>query len=289
MRVYIDGKYFSRENAKISVFDHGFLYGDGVFEGMRIYGGLVFRLEAHIKRLAESARTLMLPLPIPEAEIVEATRQTVSKNGLKDGYIRLVVSRGEGDLGLNPFKCRKSHLIIIADKLALYPARFYEEGLEVITAATRRTAGDALSPEVKSLNYVNSIMAQIEALNAGVVEAIMLSHEGYVIECTGDNIFIVKNGCLITPPVWSGILGGITRAEVLDIAEAMSLKTREALLTRHEIYNADECFLTGSAAEMVPVVKVDRRVIGDGKPGPLTGEISRAFHERVLQHGTDCY
>lgn len=289
MFIYMDGEFFSKQNAKVSVFDHGFLYGDGVFEGLRVYNGKVFRLEEHIKRLYESAKTIMLNIALTQEEFIQATCQTVNKNNIKDGYIRIIVSRGEGDLGLNPFKCQNPRIIIIADTLALYPKEFYEKGLEVITVPTRRNSGDATSPEVKSLNYLNNIMAQIEAINSGVVEAIMLSRDGYVIECTGDNIFILKDGKVHTPPVWSGILNGITRTEVLSILEEMDIPVCENLLTRHEVFNADECFLTGSAAEIVPVVGVDKRTIGTGKPGPLTEKILAAFRKRTSVFGTDCY
>lgn len=289
MQVYIDGKYFSEENAKISVFDHGFLYGDGIFEGIRVYSGRIFRLEQHIKRFFDSAKSIMLNIPLSREDLAKALCQTVAKNNIKDGYIRLIVSRGEGDLGLNPFKCKTQHTIIIADNVALYPAEFYEKGLEVITAATRRNAGDALSPEIKSLNYLNNIMAQIEAINAGVVEAIMLSAEGYVIECTGDNIFVINNGVLTTPPVCAGILDGITRAAVIELAEKAGIPVKESLLTRHEVFCADECFITGSAAEVVPVVMVDKRIIGDGKPGKITKQLNSAFRKLVQSEGTECY
>lgn len=287
LKIYLDGKYVSREEAKISVFDHGFLYGDGVFEGIRAYRGRVFRLDEHLSRLYQSAKSIMLTIPLSEKEMKEAVLQTLRLNNLRDAYIRLVVSRGEGDLGLDPNKCPKPVVIIIADKIQLYPGSMAKVGLEVITVATRRNISEALNPRIKSLNYLNNILAKIETNLAGVLEGIMLNQQGYVAEATGDNIFIVnKDKDLITPPSYAGILKGITRDCVLELAREIKIKVKESLFTQHDIYVAEECFLTGTAAEVIPVVKVDGRIIGSGKPGKVTLRLLRAFKELTEKEGT---
>jgi branched-chain amino acid aminotransferase len=282
-QIYINGEYFSRENAKISVFDHGLLYGDGVFEGMRIYSGKVFRLHEHMVRLYESALAIGLAIPINPEQMSTATKEAVAKNGLSDGYIRLVVTRGSGALGLDPGRCKDPQVIIIVDTIALYPPEMYENGLELVTASTIRNHPAALSPRIKSLNYLNNIMAKMEGLRAGCVEAVMLNHKGEVAECTGDNLFIIKNGVLKTPPIDAGILEGITRNAVLDCARAEGIPTQELPMTRHDIFVADECFLTGSAAEVIPATKLDGRTIGCGKPGPITKKLKKRFEAMVRE------
>lgn len=282
-QIYINGQYYSREDAKISVYDHGLLYGDGVFEGLRIYSGKVFRLEAHLVRLWESAISIGLKIPITLEQLTADVNETVAKNGLEDGYIRLVVTRGAGPLGLDPYKCTDPQVIIIVDSITLYPDSFYAEGLELVTASTIRNHPAALSPRVKSLNYLNNIMAKMEGLKAGCMETLMLNHKGEVAECTGDNIFIVRHGRLITPPSDAGILEGITRNAVLELADEAGIESAQVALTRHDIYSGDECFLTGSAAEVVAVVKLDDRTIGDGKPGPITNRLNEAFRKLVRQ------
>ncbi len=280
MKVYIDGKLLEKADAKISVFDHGFLYGDGVFEGIRSYRGLIFKLNEHIERLFESAHTLMLPIPLSRQALSAAVIKTLRANNLKDAYIRLCVTRGEGDLGLDPRKCKgHASVVIITDKIALYPETLYKKGLEIITVPTIRNLPEALNPQIKSMNYLNNILAKIEAINCGYDEAIMLDNMGYVAECTGDNIFIVKKNHLYTPPQCMGTLRGITRDTVLEIAVKNKIPTHEHVLTRHELYISDECFLTGTAAEIIPVVKVDGRVIGDGKPGKVTLKLTKLFKE----------
>jgi branched-chain amino acid aminotransferase len=278
MKIFIDGKYFSERDAKVSVFDHGLLYGDGVFEGIRAYHGRVFKLKEHINRLFYSAKAILLELPMSHAQLMKATVETCRANKLRDCYIRLVVTRGIGSLGLNPRSCKKPSVIIIADKIQLYPPEYYQRGLDIITVPTVRNLHSALNPAIKSLNYLNNILAKIEANNAGVEEAVMLNAEGYVAECTGDNLFIVKNGALSTPPLSAGALYGITRQTVVDLAEVAGLKVSETNLTRYDLFNADECFITGTAAEIVPVVKIDGRVIGAGKPGPVTRRLEEAYH-----------
>ncbi|MFH1338941.1 MAG: branched-chain-amino-acid transaminase [Candidatus Omnitrophota bacterium] len=286
MKVYINGKLYGRNNAKISVFDHGLLYGDGVFEGIRSYNRLVFKLKEHIDRLFESAHSLMIKIPLSKKQMIEAAIKTLKANRLSDAYIRLVVTRGEGDLGLDPRKCTgKASVIIITDKIALYPEKLYKQGLKIITVPTIRNHPEALNPQVKSLNYLNNILAKIEANNAGSQEAIMLDSMGYIAECTGDNIFLVKNQQLYTPPQCMGTLRGITRDTVLDIARKLSVPAHEHVLTRHELYIADESFLTGTAAEIVPVVCVDGRVINDGKPGKITGLLMREFRKLTKTEG----
>jgi branched-chain amino acid aminotransferase len=279
LQIYLDGRLVPKEEAKVSVYDHGFLYGDGVFEGMRSYGGKVFRLKEHLDRLWDSAKSIWLTVPLTKDEMSAAVYQTLKANNISDGYIRLVVSRGAGYLGLDPNKCARPQIVIIADKIELYPSEFYEKGLEIVTASTIRNHPGALNPRIKSLNYLNNILAKIEGLKAGCVEALMLNHKGEVAECTGDNIFIVKRGTLLTPPSDAGILEGITRNAVIDIARSIKLPVAEQAMTRHDVYTADECFLTGSAAEVIPVVKVDSRTIGDGKPGPITRDLKERFHK----------
>lgn len=286
MKIWLDGKLVDESEAKISVFDHGLLYGDGVFEGIRIYNGRVFRLEEHISRLFDSARAIVLNIPWTHEEVVKATVETVAANGLKDGYIRLVVTRGAGELGLNPYLCPKASLFIIAATIKLYPDETYKNGLSIITCATRRPAPGALMPQVKSLNYLNNIMAKVEAIQANALEAVMLNEQGYVAECTGDNLFILKNGKLFTPLISDGALDGITRAVIIEIAAKLGIPFEERSLTRYDIYVADECFLTGTAAEVIPVVALDRRPIGDGKPGPETARFLKEFHELATSTGT---
>jgi len=285
MKIYINGKFYSKADAVISVYDHGLLYGDGVFEGIRAYGGRIFKFKEHIDRLYESAKTIMLKIPISKSTLMEEVIRTVRANGLKDAYIRLVVTRGIGQLGLNPFHCGKPQIIIIADKIVLYPKAFYEKGLSVVTVPTQRNIAEAVNPRIKSLNYLNNILAKIEACNAGVHEAIMLNPSGYVAECTGDNIFIVKKGVIKTPPLYMGILEGITRDVIIRLARQFGIEAVETIFTRHDLFNADECFLTGTAAELIPVVKVDERVIGTGKPGAITRKLTAAFHELVRRVG----
>jgi len=281
--IYINGKYFSKEDAKISVYDHGLLYGDGVFEGMRTYSNKVFRLVEHIDRLYESARSILLTIPMSKQELIDAVKKTVELSNLSDSYIRLVVTRGSGSLGLDPNRTSDPQVIIIVDLISLYDRKYYDEGLKIITASTIRNHPAALSPRVKSLNYLNNIMAKIEGLQAGCMEAIMLNHKGEVAECTGDNIFIVKKGHLLTPSPDSGILEGITRNAILELAGDLKFPSRETTLTRHDLLVADECFLTGSAAEVIPVVSIDSRPIGDGKVGPITKELMIEFKKLVVR------
>lgn len=286
MKVYIDGVFYEKEDAKISVFDHGFLYGDGVFEGIRSYNRRVFKLREHIDRLYNSAKAIMLDIPYTKQEVENAIIETLRVNNLSDAYIRVVVSRGVGDLGLDPRKCKKPSLVVITDKIVLYPQEFYEKGLELITVSTRRNLPSAINPAIKSLNYLNNIFAKIEAIRAGCEEAIMLNKDGYVAECTGDNIFIIKNNVLITPPIYVGALPGITRDVVIDIAKnKLKLLVKEEPFTVYHIYTADECFLTGTAAEVIPVVKVDSRIIKDGIPGDITKQIIKEFKELTRTSG----
>ena len=277
--IYINGTFVPQAEAKISVFDHGLLYGDGVFEGLRSYGGKVFRLEEHVRRLYESARAICLEIPLTTAEMGEAINESVSKNGLSDGYVRALVTRGAGTLGLDPNRCSNPQVIIIADTIKLYPQELYDNGLEIITTSITRNHPAALSPRIKSLNYLNNILAKIEGLKAGCIEALMLNHKGEVAECTGDNIFLVRDGILFTPPLDAGILAGVTRDAVIELARAGGIEVREVSLTKHDVYVADECFLTGTAAEVIPVVKVDDRPIGIGKPGPVTADLTERFHQ----------
>ena len=285
MKVFIDGKYYDEQDAKVSVFDHGLLYGDGVFEGIRAYNGRVFKLKEHIDRLFYSAKAILLDIPMSHADVMKATIDTCRQNNLRDGYIRLVVTRGIGTLGLNPNRCKRGSVIVIADKIQVYPREMYENGMAIVTVATVRNLHSALNPAIKSLNYLNNILAKIEANNAGVEEAIMLNADGYVSECTADNLFLVKGNHLMTPPLYAGALYGITRGTVLDLARAEGLQVSEPNLTRYDVFNADECFLTGTGAEVVPVTKVDGRVIGNGKPGPLTRKLVEKYHELTNSTG----
>jgi len=282
-KVWLNGRLVSREEAKISVFDHAVLYGDGVFEGIRSYGGRLFRLEEHVRRLFDSANGIRLAIPLTPEEMGKAITETLEANGLKDAYIRVVVTRGVGTLGLDPNRCKDPNVFIIVDKIVLYPPELYENGLEVITAATMRNHPNAVNPRIKSLNYLNNILAKIEAIDAGTLEAVMLNHQGFVAECTGDNVFIVRDGRLFTPPIAAGILKGITRDEIIAIAAELGIEVREENLTRYDLYVADECFLTGTAAEVVSVVRIDKRTIGSGKPGPVSRRLAEAFHRRTRQ------
>lgn len=284
MKIYLNGKFVEKNEAVVSVFDHGFLYGDGAFEGIRSYNNLVFKLDEHLKRLYETAHTMMINIGLSPKEMEKAVVNTLKANNLSDAYIRLIVTRGVGDLGLDPKKCYGTPtVIIIADKITLYPKELYNKGMEIITVPTVRNNPEALNPQLKSLNYLNNIMAKIEANNAGYSEAIMMDSAGYVAECTGDNLFIIKDDVLSTP--CQGRLKGITRQVVLDVAKKLKLEIKETFITRHEVFIADECFLTGTAAEVIPVVKVDGRVIGAGKPGPLTAKIMKGFKEATSKDG----
>jgi branched-chain amino acid aminotransferase len=284
--IYLDGEFVPEAEAKLSVFDHGLLYGDGVFEGIRAYNGRVFKLEEHVRRLYDSARTIMLEIGLTQEQYAEAILETCRRNGIVDGYIRAVVTRGKGDLGLDPRKCSKPSIFIIAAGITLYPESCYEHGLRVITCATRRNNPTALDPAVKSLNYLNNILAKIEVNRAGADEGLMLNDLGLVAEATGDNIFVVRDGRLYTPPIGAGILRGITRDTVLDLAREMELPLREELFTLQFVYNADEMFLTGSAAEVIPVREVDNRPIGDGRPGPMTQRLIQQFRQCTAHTGT---
>jgi len=285
MKISINGKYYSKRTAKVSVFDHGLLYGDGIFEGIRVYNGRVFKLRDHIDRLYESATSIMLEIPASKDKLTGDVIRAVRLNKLKNAYIRLIVTRGAGSLGLNPFTCRNPQIIIIVDKIILYPPRFYREGLTVITVGTQRNIAEAVSPRIKSLNYLNNILAKIEALNSGLPEAVMLNSFGFVSECTGDNIFTVRKGVIFTPSIYMGVLEGITRACVIDIARDSGMVVKPIVMTRHDIYNADECFLTGTAAEIVPVVKVDGRKIGLGGPGHVTKSLMKKFKKLARSEG----
>lgn len=289
--VYLNGKWVPKEDAKISIFDHGLLYGDGVFEGIRSYRGLVFKLKEHLARLWESAHTLMLGIPLTPKELEQVIVKTLQANKLPDAYIRVVVTRGTGDLGLDPAKCKRPTLFVITDKIVLYPEALYKKGLEIITVPTVRNLPEAVNPSIKSLNYLNNILAKIEAKNSGCMEALMLNAQGYVTECTGDNVFIVQKDysrklpVLVTPPVYLGALRGITRGAIIELAQKKKIPFEEKIITRHDIFNAEEVFLTGTAAEVIPVVKVDGRVIGKGKPGEMTGLLLKAFHELTRVDG----
>ncbi|MGD9721403.1 MAG: branched-chain-amino-acid transaminase [Pirellulales bacterium] len=278
-KVWINGRLYEKHDAKISVYDHGLLYGDGVFEGLRSYGGKVFRLEAHLQRLWNSAKAIALEIPMSREQIGRAIEETLKANGLADGYIRLVVTRGAGTLGLDPNRTADPQVIVITDHIAVYPEELYLEGLEIITASTLRNHPAALNPRIKSLNYLNNILAKIECLQAGCMEALMLNHKGEVAECTADNIFLVRNGVLLTPPTDAGVLEGITRDAVIELARTGGREVREVPITRHDVYIADECFLTGTAVEVIAVVKVDSRAIGSGKPGPITRDLKERFHK----------
>lgn len=283
--VYIDGEYYPKSEAKISVFDHGLLYGDGVFEGIRLYSKNIFRCEEHLDRLWDSAQALILDIPVSREEMTEIIAETCRRNNLENGYIRLVVTRGAGDLGLSPFKCPKASIICIAANIKMYEQKFYEKGLTLISSSARRVAPDTFSVRVKSLNYLNNIMGKISALEAGVGEALMLTREGYVLEATGDNIFIIKDKKLYTPPFYMGALKGVTQTAVIEIAEQKGYEVIFEPFTQYEVYTADEVFLTGTAAEVIPVKKVDGRTIADGTPGPITNELMTRFHEMTTTDG----
>ena len=285
MKVFVDGKFVDEKKAVVSVFDHGLLYGDGVFEGIRAYNGRVFKLSEHVDRLFYSAKAILLKIPMSHRAICAAVREACKRNKIRDGYIRLVVTRGAGTLGLDPNRCSKPQVIIIADKIQLYPETFYKKGLEIVTVPTTRNHTNAVNPAIKSLNYLNNILAKIEAINAGCVEAIMLNSQGFVAECTGDNVFMLKGGELLTPPLAAGALYGITRSVAIELAESLGIKAKEPNLTRYDLYNADEVFITGTAAEVVPVVKIDGRQIGSGKPGKLTKKLIKAYQDLTNSTG----
>ncbi len=285
LKIYLNGNFVEKEQAVVSVFDHGLLYGDGVFEGIRSYNCLVFKLKEHIDRLYESAHTLMLQIPLSKSEMEKAVIDTLKANQLKDAYIRLVVTRGPGDLGLDPRKCAKATVFIIADKISLYPKEFYEKGLAIVTVPTVRNHPEAINPQLKTLNYLNNILAKIEAINAGAQEAILLNSQGYVTECTGENIFLVRGKDLVTPPPYVGILKGITRDAVMALGRQLGLSVREDVFTRHDLYTADEVFLTGTAAEIVPIVKIDNRQIGAGVPGKTTAALRVEFDKITPKEG----
>ncbi|MCK6257963.1 branched-chain-amino-acid transaminase [Fictibacillus sp. WQ 8-8] len=287
--VYVDGEFVLKEDAKISVYDHGFLYGDGVFEGIRVYNGNVYRLDEHLQRLFESAQSIMLTIPHTKEELTKIIVETLQKNQYRDAYIRLVISRGRGNLGLDPFTCEKPGVIIIAEQLALFPKKLYETGIEIVTVASRRNRADVLSPKVKSLNYLNNILVKIEANLAGVSEALMLNDQGYVAEGSADNVFIVKGNSIKTPPGYLGALEGITRNAIVEIAAELGYNVSEEPFTRHDVYVADEVFLTGTAAEVIAVIKVDGRVIGEGVPGKHTNILLQAFRQRVVEEGVKVY
>lgn len=289
LQILIDGQFYPKAEAKISVFDHGLLYGDGVFEGIRFYNDRVFRLEQHIDRLFDSAKAIHLTIPATHAEVCEMTLETIRKNDLHDGYIRLIVTRGVGELGLSPYRCKKASIIVIASTISLYPKEKYEKGLILATCATRRPTHDSLSPAVKSLNYLSNVMAKVEAMASGAEEGVMLNSAGYVAECTGDNIFIVKNGVIYTPTVGSGTLYGITRSVVMELAREAGYELREVEMSRYDLYTADEVFLTGTAAEVVPVAEYDKRLIGCGEPGPVSKKLIAAFRNLVQTTGTPIY
>jgi branched-chain amino acid aminotransferase len=289
MKIYLDGKFYDERTAKVSVFDHGLLYGDGIFEGIRIYNGRVFKLKEHIDRLFYSAKGILLQIPLSHAELMEATVETCRKNKLRAGYIRLLVTRGVGNLGLNPRSCKSPSVIIIADKIQVYPPELYARGMDIVTVPTVRNLHSALNPAIKSLNYLNNIMAKIEANNAGVEEAVMLNSEGFVAECTADNLFILKNGEMFTPPLSAGALYGITRGTVMDLAGQLGMKVSKPNLTRYDLFCADECFLTGTGAEIMPVVKIDGRVIGTGKPGKFTRSLTEKYDALTNSTGEPIY
>ena len=289
LKIYLDGAFVDEEEAKVSVFDHGVLYGDGIFEGIRAYNGRVFKLNEHVDRLFNGSRAIMLEPPVSKEEMKEIVLETLRRNSLKDAYIRLVVTRGKGDLGLDPDKCPKPTMFCIAAGIQLYPEELYENGLEVVTVPTRRNTPETVNPQMKSLNYLNSIMAKLEAKLAGVEEAIMINNEGYVAEATGDNIFIIRKGRLVTPPAFLGILEGVTRNTVMELAEKRNIPVEERIFTRYDIYSADECFLTGTAAEVIPVTKVDGRTIGSGKPGEITRTLIKDYKELTKSTGTEIF
>lgn len=287
--IYLNGEYVTKENAKVSVYDHGFLYGDGIFEGIRVYDGNIFKCKEHLNRLYDSAKSIMLDIPLTLPEMQEAVAETIRRNGLRDGYIRLVVSRGPGDLGLDPRRSPKANVIIIVESLAIYPEEAYVNGLRTISVSTRRNVPDALNPKIKSLNYLNNVLVKIQANLAGVGEAIMLNSQGYVAEGSGDNIFIVKNGIVYTPPAYIGALEGITRAAIIDICKRIEVPLKEEPFTLHDVYVADEVFFTGTAAEVIAVSEVDGRIIGGGKAGPTTTRLLEEFRNIVSVDGVKVY
>ncbi|MBC8578443.1 branched-chain-amino-acid transaminase [Zhenhengia yiwuensis] len=287
--IYLDGNYVREEEAKISVFDHGVLYGDGVFEGIRVYNGRVFKCEEHINRLYNAAKAIMLEIPMSKEEMTEVLLETCRRNQIKDGYVRLVVTRGKGDLGLNPVSCKVASVFCIAGSITLYPDEMYIKGMPIITAVQRRNKATIVDPQIKSLNYLNNILAKIEANRAGVPEALMLNHDGVVAECTGDNIFIVKDNVIYTPPIYIGILDGITRNTVIELAKELGYEVKESEFTLFNVYSADECFLTGTAAEAIPVTNVDGRIIGNGEAGPVTTRLLEAFKAYANNNGRDIY
>ncbi len=286
MKIFLNDKLVDHDQAVVSVFDHGLLYGDGVFEGIRSYQGVVFKLDEHLDRLYETAHTLMLQIPMSKAELSAAVITTLKANKLMDAYIRLVVTRGVGDLGLDPRKCKTATLFIIADKITLYPKEYYDNGLKLATVPTVRNHPESLNPQLKTLNYLNNILAKIEATHAGVDEAVLLNTQGYVTECTAENVFRVKGKQIMTPPPYVGILKGITRDTVMDLARKAGYEMMEEVFTRHELYTADEVFLTGTAVEIVSAVRIDNRVIGNGKPGKVTLALTEAFRKVTTQLGT---
>jgi len=285
MKIYLNGKLVEKQEARISVFDHGLLYGDGVFEGIRSYNCLVFKLKEHIDRLYSSAQAIVLKIPMTKDEIIKTIINTLKANNLRDAYIRAVVTRGEGDLGLDPRKCKSPTVFIITDKIVLYPKELYQKGLAIVTVPTPRNLPEALNPQIKSLNYLNNILAKIEAINFNAEEALMLNQNGLVAECTGDNVFMIKGKSLITPPTSIGALAGITRQTVMDLSPKLKLKCEEKLITRYDLFNADEVFLTGTAAEIIPVVKIDSRTIGTGKPGKITLSLISEFRKATKTEG----
>ncbi len=280
-KIYINGKYYDKADAKISVYDHGLLYGDGVFEGIRIYNGKAFKLKEHVERLFESARSIKLEVPIAQSEMIKAINDTIAINNKRDGYIRPLVTRGAGSLGLDPRRCSDPQVVIIVDDITMYPPELYENGMEIATVSTIRNHPNATNPRIKSLNYLNNILAKIEGIQAGCLEALMLNHKGEIAECSGDNIFVIKHGILRTPPIDAGILEGITRDTVIELAKQAGIIVEEIALTRHDVFVADECFLTGTAAEVIPVTKCDARPIGAGKPGPITRQLREAYYKLV--------
>jgi branched-chain amino acid aminotransferase len=286
MKIYLNGEYVEKEDAKVSVFDHGLLYGDGVFEGIRLYDGCVFKLDEHLERLEFSAKAILLELPMTRNEFSEAVCETCRRNDLRNGYVRLVVTRGSGHLGLTPDGCGPPNVIIIADEIQLYPEEFYENGLKIISVPTRRINASALPPAIKSLNYLNNILAKIEAKRVGFQEALMLNDKGEIAECTGDNVFIISKGVLFTPPLDAGSLRGITRGAVIDLASELGVPYREQALTRYDLWTSDECFLTGTAAEVIPCVEVDHRPVGNGQPGDMTRKFIASFREKAKVDGT---
>jgi branched-chain amino acid aminotransferase len=286
MKVYLGDKLVDEKDAVVSVFDHGLLYGDGVFEGIRAYNNRVFLLDEHIDRLYDSAKAIALVIPMTKAQMSQAVVETCMANGIMDGYIRLVVTRGKGTLGLNPYLCDKAEVIIIAAKIQLYPQELYETGLRIVTVGTVRNHTEAINPRIKSLNYLNNIMAKIEAINSGCMECLMLNPQGQVAEASGDNVFAIKNGIITTPPSWCGALEGLTRNKVMELARTAGYQVRESVMARYDLYVADEVFLTGTAAEIISVVDIDKRTIGDGAPGKITQELSALYADCARSEGT---